>query len=266
MFKKFQRHAREGMGKFQVIHDCECATMRVLEGSTVLVNVDNLSVKNRLSPTASSPSSHHSGSSGDAHKNAPSNPGEHNGSGSLGSSSHSARAEPEYHMVDMNGIYDTGFTPSGINQLTPSMLYDNLNGIEPEPSALVGSSSHPMQYAQHSPSGSQSVSSNSSAGVEQTQTYGYDQSLNNYGALSMQDNVMPPYGAPGMQYEAIPGQAELYALQTGGFGTGISIDNMSDQRQWEKMLTNVGPSTSHVRARVNGGPNGSYHNPMSTLA
>ena len=88
------------------------------------------------------------------------------------------------------------------------------------------------------------------------QTYGY-QSLNNYGALSMQDNVMPPYGAPGMQYEPIPGQAELYAMQQGSFGMGMGMENIYDQTQWEGMMAEMNPSMTmgHVTSnvRVNGG-------------
>lgn len=54
-----------------------------------------------------------------------------------------------------------------------------------------------------------------------------------------------------LQHEPIPGQAELYALQQGAFGIGMGMDNMYDQNQWETMLTEMGPPTSHVRS--NGG-------------
>ena len=257
MFQKFQRHAREGTGKFQVTHDYECATMRVLEGSTILVNVENLRMKNdRSSPTSSSPSSYNSGSPDETRKNSLPRPGEPNGA--FNGNGNSAGAAPEFHMVDLNGVYYPGLAPpSGINQLTPSMMYENINGIQPE-TPHAGPSSQPMDYAQAHPShNSAQFAPPTAAG----QNYGYHQSLNNYGALSMQDNVMPPYGAPGMQYEPIPGQAELYALQTGGFGMGLPMENMSDQGQWERMLTDMGPSTSHVR--VNGGSSGSYHTPTS---
>lgn len=158
-------------------------------------------------------------------------------------------------MVDLNGIYYPGLAPpSGISQLTPSMMYGNVAAVPEHPQAGPSSQTLDGYHTQAPPHSTHSMHSAHSVGNDPSYEY---QSLNNYGALSMQDNVMPPYGAPGMQYEPAPGQAELYALQQGGFGTGMPMDNMYDQNQWERMMAEMNPSTSMgystSNVRVNGG-------------
>lgn len=214
MFEKYRKHMKEnGQGDFVVTHDMDCATMRVLEGNTVLVNVNDMKIKTPPANTSvsneSSPSSYSEPSEGNEHDRPPYDPW----SGIL--------HDQDIRMVDFSGAYAPA--PAYIQQsasLAPS-IYGALDTVTDEQSGLAHANLPKM--------------SNAGQGVN---LYRMPSAYPSSESLSILDATMPPYGSPGVQFDPTTGIPGMYQMEQNGYiqpGTEIY-----DQASWERFLSGMG--------------------------
>lgn len=218
MFEQYKRHREMGPGEFVVTHDMDCATMRVLEGNTVLVNVNDMKVKtppaNISTSNESSPSSYSEPSEG------------HEYDGSSQDSWSGILHNQDIRMVDFSGAYAPA--PAYIQQaasLAPPSIYGALDTVIDEQSGLAHANLPKM--------------GNTAQGGTM---YSMPSAYPSTESLSMLDATMPPYGTPGMQYDPASGMAEMYQMgQNGYIQPGVEV---YDQASWERFLSGMGmPNT-----------------------
>lgn len=216
MFEKYRQHTKEngGQGEFVVTHDMDCATMRVLEGNTVLVNVNDMKIKTPPANTSvsneSSPSSYSEPSEGHEQSFDP-------WTGIL--------HDQDIRMVDFSGAYAPA--PAYLQQsasLAPS-IYGALDTVTDEQSGLAHANLPKI----------------SNAGQGEN-LYRMPSAFPSSESLSILDATMPPYGSPGVQYDPTTGMPEMYQMGQNGYvqpGTEVY-----DQASWERFLSGMGmPNT-----------------------
>ncbi|EJD07390.1 uncharacterized protein FOMMEDRAFT_164371 [Fomitiporia mediterranea MF3/22] len=225
MFEHYKRHGREDKEEAER-HGPDCATMRILEGSTVLINMEQVKGTESIKPlpisSGASPSSLSESSDGTHDYR----------SSSLGASSHSSLEQNagDIRMLDFSGVYYAG-DPSTVHHnpvfAAASSVYEPLLSIPDEPHK-IGAPQDGLAMAQN--------------GSLYPMTGGY---LPQSEPMIMQDAAaMPPYGAPGMQYEPTTGMADMYLLNQSAYVS--QANGMHDQATWERFLSEMGMSVGNA--------------------
>ena len=253
MLNNYKRHVQMSREDFIVRHEGECATMRILEGSSVLIDMSKMGPKMNPDPESES---------GPGPSTSSTSPSSSTGQASEGSSPASS-SEPseathdsqggndgnwlgdlndknaDFRMLDFSGVYHT---PDPVqlhhapSYVSPSVYLP----LETGPEDAVAPTEPPMQGLQ------QQKLTGYQEGLTAPQNGGMYPAPAGYGqteSMVVQNATMPPYAVPPeMQYDSAMAGPDMYQglLNQNGYMAQY------DQAGWEKFLREMGMPSTHA--------------------
>ncbi|KAL5537067.1 hypothetical protein ACEPAF_890 [Sanghuangporus sanghuang] len=244
MLDHYKRHVQLSRDDFIVRHEGECATMRILEGSSVLINMNLMKTDASASAGQSTSSSSPSVSSGQgsegsspASSSEPSE-GAHDRQGKSGGgwTGDLNDENADFRMLDFSGVY---YTPDPVqlhhapSYASPSVYLPLETG--PEEGTSGNETVQPAQPSKLSGQQEGLAVPQADSGYRAPTTYGEAE------PMVVQDAAMPTYSAPGVQYDPSMGAADMYLLNQNGYMAQY------DQAGWESFLREMGMPSTNAR-------------------
>lgn len=242
MFDKSLKRDENGQAEMVMAHGPSCATMRILEGSTVLINLNEVKPRSSIPcisfSDASSPSSHSEPSSeGSREQGTTSSQGGWSASGSTSSSGNgtgsSNEQNPDFRMLSFSGMHYAP-DPAAIQQ-TPAfvaapMVYAPLDTTVEEHAGSKTGQAVSLEPVAHQ----SNLQTAQNGTVYPFPAAGFASAEQ----PTMQDAALPAYPAPVVQYDPMTGVMDLNVLNPNGYVTqGVE---MYDQASWERFLSEMG--------------------------